>query len=69
MNRSKRQEYINLLQERKYLVPEAIEFLQSAPKVKFNESTKSFYRTYKIKKANRFYAVILALRMGSNNRI
>ena len=38
MSQSKRKEYINSLEERKYLVSEAIEFLQSAPKVKFNES-------------------------------
>ena len=38
MSQSKRKEYINSLEERKYLISEAIEFLQSAPKVKFNES-------------------------------
>jgi len=38
MTRSKRKEYIESLEERKYQVAEAIEFFQSAPKVKFNES-------------------------------
>ena len=38
MSQSKRKEYIDSLEERKYLVSEAMEFLQSAPKVKFNES-------------------------------
>ncbi len=38
MNQTKRKEYINSLQERKYEVSEAMEFLQSAPKAKFNES-------------------------------
>ena len=38
MSQSKRKEYIDSLEEKKYLVSEAMEFLQSAPKVKFNES-------------------------------
>ena len=38
MSQSKRKEYIDSLEERKYMVSEAMEFLQSAPKVKFNES-------------------------------
>ena len=38
MSQSKRKEYINSLEERKFMVSEAMEFLQSAPKVKFNES-------------------------------
>ena len=38
MSLSKRKEYFESLEERKYLVAEAMEFLQSAPKVKFNEA-------------------------------
>ena len=38
MTQSKRKEYIESLEERKYQVVEAMQFLQSAPKVKFNES-------------------------------
>ncbi len=38
MSLSKRKEYINSLEEKKYQVTEAMDFLQSAPKVKFNES-------------------------------
>ena len=38
MRLRKRKEYINSLEEKKYQVTEAMDFLQSAPKVKFNES-------------------------------
>ena len=38
MSQSRRKEYIDSLEERKYEIPEAMEFLKSAPKVKFNES-------------------------------
>ena len=38
MSQSKRKEYIDSLEEKKYFVSEAMEFLQSASKVKFNES-------------------------------
>ena len=38
MTQSKRKEYIESLEEKKYQVAEAMQFLQSAPKVKFNES-------------------------------
>ena len=35
---SKRQEYLSTLEERKYSVPEAIQFLKSGPKTNFEES-------------------------------
>ena len=38
MTQSKRKEYIDSLDDKKYQVSEAMEFLQSAPKTKFNES-------------------------------
>ena len=38
MSQSKRKEYIDSLEERKYQVSEAMEFLKSAPEAKFNES-------------------------------
>jgi len=38
MSQSKRREHINTLEERKYQVSEAVEFFQSSPKLKFNES-------------------------------
>ena len=38
MTQSKRKQYINSLEEKKYNVSEAMEFIQASPKVKFNES-------------------------------
>jgi len=38
MSQSKRREHINTVEERKYQVSEAVEFFQSSPKLKFNES-------------------------------
>ena len=38
MSQSKRKQYINSLEEKKYNVAEAMEFIQASPKVKFNES-------------------------------
>ena len=38
MTQSKRKQYINTLEERKFNVTEAMEFIQASPKVKFNES-------------------------------
>ena len=38
MSQSKRKQYIESMEERKYQVSEAMEFLQSAPKAKFSES-------------------------------
>ena len=38
MTQSKRKEYIDSLDDKKFQVSEAMEFLQSAPKTKFNES-------------------------------
>ena len=38
MSQSKRKEYIDSLDDKKFQVSEAMEFLQSAPKTKFNES-------------------------------
>ena len=38
MAKSKRKEYINSLEDKKYNVSDAMEFIQASPKVKFNES-------------------------------
>ena len=38
MSQSKRKQYISTLEDKKYNVSEAMEFLQASPKVKFNES-------------------------------
>ena len=38
MSHSKRKQYINTLEEKKYNVTEAMNFIQASPKVKFNES-------------------------------
>ena len=38
MTQSKRKQYISTLEDKKYNVAEAMEFIQASPKVKFNES-------------------------------
>ena len=38
MSQSKRKQYISTLEDKKYNVAEAMEFIQASPKVKFNES-------------------------------
>ena len=38
MSQSKRKQYISTLEEKKYNVTEAMNFIQASPKVKFNES-------------------------------